>query len=339
MKMDRKIKVVLFGAGNRAKNFWGQCSQIEVVAVLDNDRSKWGKPFKHLRILQPCALDEIECDYIVVTSSYGEISGQIRGQFPHMADKIRSIEIMPDIQYVHRQYLRRYPDGVNEKYSISGKKMAVYTGIFGDYDDLYEPLVTEKDVDYICFTDNRGLKSKQWEIRYVECEYVNRAVEARKYKCLPHRFLQEYDISFWIDANGQVIRPIKPLIEKYMGKSGILLFPHPQRDCIYEEGAANILRHREKTAKVVHQLYQYSVEKFPEHYGLFCGGYIVREHNREEILKCMEDWYQEILNKSARDQISLPYVLRKDQIFPDLMDEYVFSNNWFQSHAHKQKEE
>lgn len=333
--MDRKIKVALFGAGNRARNFCGQCRQMEVVGVLDNDRSKWGKLFGGLHISQPCVLGEIECDYIVVTTAYSEISGQIRRQFPHLTEKIRSIEIMLDIQYVHMQYLRRYTDRQDGRYTMSGKKMVVYTGIFGGYDDLHDPLVTEKDVDYICFTDNRELKSEQWEIRYVECEYENKAVEVRKYKCLPHRFFKEYDISFWVDGSGQIMKPLKPLIEKYMGESGILLFPHPRRDCIYEEGAANILCHRAETTKLIQQLYQYNAEKFPEHYGLFCGTYMVREHNREKILMCMEEWYQQILNKSVRDQISLPYVLKNSRIYPDLLDEHVFYNEWFRRYAHK----
>ena len=335
--MENKIKVALFGAGNRARAFFKQCRQIEVVAVFDNDMDKWGKQFEGLRILQPCGLDGIECKYIVVTSAYNEISRQIEKQFPHLTEKIRSIEIMLDIQYVHMQYIRRYTNGLElgKEYSLSGKKMVVYTGIFGNYDDLHEPLVTEKNVDYICFTDNTELRSKKWEIKYVECEHENMAVEVRKYKCLPHMFFKEYDISFWVDASGQIMKPLKPLIEEFMRESGILFFPHYKRDCIYEEGAANIIFHREKTTKIINQLYQYNNEMFPEHYGLFCATCIVREHNREEISKCMEEWYEEILKRSARDQISLPYVLKRNHISPDLIDDLLYKNKWLRFYAHK----
>lgn len=333
--MNSKIKVVLFGAGSRAKVFLEQCKQIEVVAVFDNDVSKWGKQFGNLCILQPCGLDKIQCKYIVVTTAYEEISRQIEKQHPLLAEKIRSIEIMLDIQYVHMKYIHRYTYEADRSYSTSGKKMVVYTGIFGNYDELKEPLLTEKDVDYVCFTDNKKLRSKKWEIRYVGCEYENAAIEVRKYKCLPHRFFKEYDISFWVDACGRIMEPLKPLIEEFMGKSGILLFPHYRRDCIYEEGAANILQHRDKTVKIINQLYQYSTEMFPEHYGLFCGGYIVREHNREEISKCMEEWYKEIVRNSVRDQISMPYVLKKNHIMPDLIDEHLYSNKWFRVYAHR----
>lgn len=333
--MESKIKVALFGAGNRARVFFKQCRQIEVVAVFDNDMDKWGKQFEGLRILNPCGLGEIECKYIVVTTAYSEIRTQIEKQFPHLTEKIRSIGMMLDIQYAHMQYIRRYTGGLDREYSVSGKKMVVYTGLFGNYDDLHEPLVTEKDVDYICFTDNAELRSEKWEIKHVACEHENMAVEVRKYKCLPHRFFKEYDISFWVDASGQIMKPLKPLIEEFMGESGILLFPHYERDCIYEEGAANILVHRDETAKLINQLYRYNNEMFPEHYGLFCGTYIVREHNREDISKCMEEWYEEILNNSARDQISLPYVLKRNHISPDLIDDLLYRNKWFRRYEHK----
>ena len=41
------------------------------------------------------------------------------------------------------------------------KNIVVYTAIFGDYDDLYEPLVRPKNVDFVCFTDNKkGLPNR-----------------------------------------------------------------------------------------------------------------------------------------------------------------------------------
>ncbi len=337
--MGNNIQVALFGAGNVARMFLRQCKNIDVIAAFDNDSEKWGNEFEQVCILPPYKLDDIECEHIVVTTAYHEISRQIEEQYPHLKEKICSVDIMLDLQYVHTQYMKRYCEKPESVYSMAGKKMVVYTGIFGKYDDLHEPLVTEPDVDYVCFTDDAELKSEKWKIRYVECEHDNMAIEVRKYKCLPHRFFKEYDISFWVDAGGQLIAPLKPLIEKYMGLSGILVFPHYQRDCIYEEGAANIIQHRENTANIINQMYQYNAAGFPEHYGLFCGGYIVREHNREEILKCMEEWYKEVLDKSARDQISLPYVLNKNEIHPDLIDEHVVHNKWFGPYMHRQRSE
>ena len=45
-------------------------------------------------------------------------------------------------------------------------RIVVYTAIFGDYDDLYEPMVKPDNVDYVCFTDSKTLKSDVWDVRY-----------------------------------------------------------------------------------------------------------------------------------------------------------------------------
>ena len=42
------------------------------------------------------------------------------------------------------------------------EKICVYTCITGNYDDLKEVKVKEDNIDYICFTNNKGLSSNSW---------------------------------------------------------------------------------------------------------------------------------------------------------------------------------
>ena len=53
---------------------------------------------------------------------------------------------------------------------LENKRIAVYTAIFGDYDELEDPLMKVDGVDYICFTNNPKLMSSIWEIRYLDGE-------------------------------------------------------------------------------------------------------------------------------------------------------------------------
>ena len=46
-------------------------------------------------------------------------------------------------------------------------KNCIYTAIIGDYDNLYTPKIVTEGWDYICFTDNKKLKSDFWTIKYV----------------------------------------------------------------------------------------------------------------------------------------------------------------------------
>lgn len=53
----------------------------------------------------------------------------------------------------------------NIKKDISKSKIAVYTSILGEYDELMDPLYIDKECKYICFTNNKKVHSDIWEIR------------------------------------------------------------------------------------------------------------------------------------------------------------------------------
>src|SRR5262245_7521387 len=88
------------------------------------------------------------------------------------------------------------------------KRKAVYTFIFGDYDDLRSPTVRTPSWDYICFTDDPTLHSDVWDVRLSPRTQSDRQLENKKYatkhKILFHRYLPGYDLSLSIDANLQL---------------------------------------------------------------------------------------------------------------------------------------
>ena len=79
-------------------------------------------------------------------------------------------------------------------------KNVIYTAIFGKYDDLPTPQYIPDNWDFICFTDG-DIKSDVWNIKKTTPLYEDSTRTARKYKILPHRFLQGYENSIWIDGN------------------------------------------------------------------------------------------------------------------------------------------
>ena len=46
-------------------------------------------------------------------------------------------------------------------------KYIVYTALFGKYDKLLEIPRMNKHIDYVCFTNDKDLTSKTWDIIYV----------------------------------------------------------------------------------------------------------------------------------------------------------------------------
>lgn len=331
-----RLKIALFAAGRGAYEYMNHNHDVKIVAVFDNDRSRWGELFCGFEIQPPQDISKIEFDFLVITTPYyeEEIRNALIEEFRFLAERICSVSKMNFLEYTYREYRKRYQEKSERHISVENKKIVIYTGIFGHYDILLPPLYRDEGVDYICYTDDKNLTSSDWEIRYVECEQENTALEVRKYKCLPHRFLPDYDISVWIDANIQIQSSILGYIEENMRSTGMLFFSHYERNCIYEEGAINILLHKENTAKIIEQMYEYNKEKYPEHNGLYCGNFIVREHNRQGIAAIMEDWYAELLKHSLRDQLSLPYVLWKHKIKPDVCWGYVNDNKYVKVYEH-----
>lgn len=331
-----RLRIALFAAGRGACEYINHKHDIEIVAIFDNDRNRWGELFCGFEIQPPQCISENEFDYLVITTPYyeGEIRSGLIDNFPALTERICSVSKMNYLEYTYREYRKRYHEKNEQQYSVENKKIVIYTGIFGHYDILLPPLYRDEGVDYICYTDDKSLTSSDWEIRYVECEQENTALEVRKYKCLPHRFLPEYDVSVWIDANIQIQSSILSYIEENMQNTGMLFFPHYERNCIYEEGAINILLHKENAGRIIEQMYEYSQEQYPEHNGLFCGGFIVREHNRKMVATIMEEWYAEVLKHSLRDQISLPYVLWRNEVRPDICWGYFNDNQYTRVYEH-----
>ena len=63
-------------------------------------------------------------------------------------------------------------------------KICVYTCITGEYDDLKEIKNVEKNIDYYCFTNNKKIKSKTWNVVYIEDNELSNLLLARKTKIM-----------------------------------------------------------------------------------------------------------------------------------------------------------
>ena len=205
-------------------------------------------------------------------------------------------------------------------------RIAVYTSIFGGYDNLIEDQFQMEGVDYICFTD-RDIESKTWKVVKSTPIYNDPNRNAKKYKVLPHRYLKDYDWSVWIDGNIKIISDVRPLCNGDVYK----LYDHMQvfdkRNCIYDEAQAilnfgniNSERYPEKGIKnwkdnprlIVEQMNRYISEGYPKQNGLATTPIMVRSHHDEDVIKHNEDWWSEIKYNSKRDQLSFNYIAWKN---------------------------
>lgn len=197
-------------------------------------------------------------------------------------------------------------------------KKAVYTACFG-LDVIREPELITPGWDYIFLTDNNKLKSKTWDIRYVEPDAESRKF-SRKVKILNDKYLPEYDLSVYLDARFNPRIDFDKFVKNQLGDHQIAMMKHHKRSCVYDEAelCINIKKDHESTIRA--QMDRYIAEGYPMNNGLTAGGVIVRKHGIDNQTKFMEEWYHEIENGSWRDQLSFQYVFWKRPLNISLMD-------------------
>lgn len=224
-------------------------------------------------------------------------------------------------------------------------KIVVYTCITGGYDNILEPSCVTPGVDYICFTDDKTLKSKTWKFRPIPEELLSysKVKQQRAVKILAHRYLSNYDISIWVD--GAVI--VKGDIKEYLNtldlnQYSVFVPEHPARKCIYAEKDACVRIKKIKGDEVTlaeKQMKRYKDEGFPANYGLVQTNVMIRRHNDPYSKELMEKWWDELKDYSHRDQLSFNYAVWKcgSNKFKPLIKTTCNSKtfNWIKSHKKK----
>lgn len=217
---------------------------------------------------------------------------------------------------------------------IKNNKIAIYTAFTGDYDTLKHPEVIDENCDYICFTDNPELTSDLWKIIPMEDSILDNNRKAKQYKLLPHKYLKDYKYSFWLDGTFKIKGSIREYIYKYIkANSQMIVVVHTERDCVYEEYKASKIIPRYPRAVMEEQIEFYRSQGFPEHYGLGVMGALFRQHNHPDVIKVMEDWWDENIKYTNQDQLSFAYVAWKNDFHPSVSRVYYWDNEYWAKEA------
>ena len=341
-----KNNIILFGAGRKALDFLNKRKKNQylvndcIVGIIDNDSNKKMTFLEEYLIYTPDQIKNLAWDYIIVTSIYFDsIRAQLVDELGIESNLILSTEKYQDMKHIMFQYEKNIEKNTiaSAKFlqKFNPKSTVVYTAITGNYDELKEPMFYNSQMEYVCFTNNKQLKSDIWNIKYIEVENDIQAKRIiRKLKILPHKIFPKYDTSIWIDGSIQITDDLETFMIKYQKFSDLLMFPHSKRECVYDEGAECILLEKDDKKILINQLYKYMQASYPEKNGLMLGGFLIRNHNNEKIIKIMEDWWKEVEGDSARDQISLPYVLYTNKYCYDLCDLDLYNNMWIKHYKH-----
>jgi hypothetical protein len=215
------------------------------------------------------------------------------------------------------------------------KETAIYTAIFNSYDTLKEPEAITSNCDFICFTNDTSLKSKNWQIIVLEDKTYSASLNNRRLKLLgPYFELKDYKNSLYVDGTILIKSDLASFLADY-SQFGMVNFKHPRRSCIYQEFASCIAEKKGDPNKVILQCHDYSMENMPFEFGLSDNKIIFRNHNNMQVKKIMFEWWDNVIKYSGRDQTCLPYVLFKNGMTYTFFRENLLNNDFFEVWPHK----
>ena len=212
-----------------------------------------------------------------------------------------------------------------------------YTSIFGGYDESIKQTLP-KNWDWKRFSEDNSLSL-----------YSDNNRNAKRFKVLPHRYLQDYEYSIFVDGNMTIRGDINQLVDKYLRDANVAFFSHSNnsldsRNCAYQEaqtifqlGEKNMnltpergyLNYKDNPQLIKSQMERYDMVGYPKNNGLITGMVILRRHNEKDCIETMEDWWTEIKYNSKRDQLSFNYCAWKNDLKFNYMDGDSRDNEYF----------
>lgn len=148
------------------------------------------------------------------------------------------------------------------------------------------------------------------------------------YKLTPHVSISDDDDVIWVDGSmeptGKDIGSLFDLVPP----GGVGIYPHPKRDCFFEEAdySAGAYGGKERGVLAQEQAAYYDARGCPRHGGLWASGIIVWRGAQRTL---GERWFAETMNWSASDQIALPYVAWRLGIPITTLPGGVYNSEWF----------
>ncbi len=246
------------------------------------------------------------------------------------------LHIFDKYKVINSKYINRY--GKTETGVFTGKG-AVYTVITGGYDDLRDPAYVDTQWDYYCFTDDpENYRSNVWTLRKLDKMIKNDKVRSQRYaKTHPYELLPEYDYTIYVDGKFMITGDLREYISVFSRGSSMLCFPHPDRQKLEDEVEA-IKIWQNKAPDVRNELDEqvefYRQERYKDSVPMVESACLVRQNHDDKLNKVMEGWWNEIMTRSNRDQLSLGYICWKQGYQFDISALDIYDNRYLKYYVH-----
>lgn len=213
------------------------------------------------------------------------------------------------------------------------ERAVIYTAITGGYDELHPvPEQAGVDCEYVAFTDV-ALPDAGWDIRQLRgFGAMEPRMLSRLPKSLPHRFFDYRTVRYaiWVDGsvNLQSRAFASDVIVALQGHP-LACFPHPKRDCIYDEAVICQPLKKYQAFDLLGQVDAYRTEGYPEHYGLPACTVMVWDLAHPQQPELGERWWAEQERYGTMDQLALPVVLWRMDLGWGRIPGHLWRNRWY----------
>ena len=190
-------------------------------------------------------------------------------------------------------------------------RMVVYTALLGGGQFLREePLAAESTADFLCFTDDPGLRSRTWQVLPVEPRLPTDLVRSERYlKIAGHPALAGYDRSLWVDSSVELRALPESFVDDWLEQADVAAPVHTFHRSVLAEAEDSIDLGKDDHLRVFEQLAHYvqssptAVEANPHWTALLA------RRRTAEVEAAMTTWWEHVLRFSRRDQLSFSVVM------------------------------
>jgi hypothetical protein len=209
---------------------------------------------------------------------------------------------------------------------------------YGRYDSIKQP-VTQAGVtveDWILVTDEPEIDAPGWTVVVEPRPHLHPNVAAKIPKFRPDLYT-DAPHTIWVDASA-LIQPT--LAERVLDRLNVstfwVMFPHPNRYRISDEVVASRGLPKYDDLPLEKQVQSYFDKGYPDGHSLWASGVIGR-HNDDVALnqRVGDEWLMEVNRWGFQDQLSLPYVLWRNDVHPVHLAPDLWANPyiWFDGHG------
>lgn len=336
-KKGRYKYVCMFGAGYAA-NYWYRFLKdigYKIDFFSDNDSNLWNRVIVDgIVCISPVELLKYGIDMLCLVSTSALYTDEVVAQLKNMGLVVMGLDQhWMNIDEIVERYvgidvrIPVYENGEMGQYDrkiCENERIAVYTCVVGNYDNLKQPKVIDEQCDYYYLglekPNNLGVYHWIDIMPYMKYGMLDNTRANRYCKLHPHLFFNDYKYSIYLDGGFEIRQSIVGLLKK-IGNTGIGLYGKSLSGDVdtYGEAVFRLITETisgDDKSIVIKQMKKYAREGFPRNFGSSHNAVIVREHNDPNCIRIMETWWNEIVNECRRDELSFFYALWKNGFSP-----------------------